>query len=126
MEGVYTLYLDGGWTTVSPGDDGGWPQAPDDVRAALVAVESSDWRQGVPGPVIGVGHSVGGQLALLSADLLDAVVALAPATDAARAAGDRQDFCSPHGRDHVAAIDPQNPAWATARNWMESGWTQSP
>jgi dipeptidyl aminopeptidase/acylaminoacyl peptidase len=39
----------------------------------------------ISGPIIGIGHSVGGQLALLAAPLLDAVVALAPVTDVARA-----------------------------------------
>ncbi|GAA2179833.1 alpha/beta hydrolase [Brooklawnia cerclae] len=59
---------------------GAWPIVRDDVRAATAALRS--W---VRGPrLIGVGHSVGGELVLLAADLLDAVVGLAPVTDTAR------------------------------------------
>lgn len=66
------------------GNGGGWPTTGDDVRAAVAAVAATSWREQCKGPVIGVGHSVGGQLALLAVDLLDAVVALAPVTDVAR------------------------------------------
>lgn len=66
------------------GNGGGWPTTGDDVRAAIAAVAATRWRKQYEGPMIGVGHSVGGQLALLTADLLDAVVALAPVTDVAR------------------------------------------
>lgn len=66
------------------GNGGGWPTTGDDVRAAVAAVAATSWREQCEGPVVGVGHSVGGQLALLAADLLDAVVALAPVTDVAR------------------------------------------
>lgn len=38
----------------------------------------------VHGPIISVGHSVGGQLALLTSDRVDAVVVLAPVTDVVR------------------------------------------
>lgn len=51
------------------------------VAAALQAVRDRGW--GGP-PVVAVGHSVGGQLALLTADLVDTVVALAPVTDLVR------------------------------------------
>ena len=66
------------------GDGGSWPSTMEDVRAALDALAASAWRSGHPGPVVGVGHSAGGQLALLAADRLDAVAALAPVTDCAR------------------------------------------
>ncbi|EMY33152.1 esterase family protein [Arthrobacter crystallopoietes BAB-32] len=66
------------------GNGGGWPETGQDVRSAVAAVAATRWRQSHPGPLVGVGHSVGGQLALLTADLLDAVVALAPVTDTGR------------------------------------------
>lgn len=66
------------------GNGGGWPVTIEDIRSAIHAVTESPWCTAVPGPVVGVGHSVGGQLALLAAQGLDAVVALAPVTDTAR------------------------------------------
>jgi acetyl esterase/lipase len=66
------------------GNGGGWPATGEDVRAAVAAIAASPWRERHAGPMIGIGHSVGGQLALLAADLMDAVVALAPVTDVAR------------------------------------------
>ncbi|NKX55705.1 prolyl oligopeptidase family serine peptidase [Arthrobacter sp. E918] len=66
------------------GNGGGWPATLDDVRAAIDAVTATPWRSSWDGPLVGIGHSVGGQLALLTADRLDAAVALAPVTDAAR------------------------------------------
>lgn len=78
-----------GWATANveyrrSGNGGGWPDTLEDVQAALRTLAAHDWRQGFGGPTIGIGHSVGGQLALLSAQQLDAVVALAPVTDAVR------------------------------------------
>lgn len=63
------------------GAGGGWPTVLDDVRAAIEAVTSL-----APSntPVVAVGHSAGGQLALLSGGRLDGVVALAPVTDVFR------------------------------------------
>jgi dipeptidyl aminopeptidase/acylaminoacyl peptidase len=66
------------------GNGGGWPTTGEDVKSAIAAVAATPWRQKHRGPMIGIGHSVGGQLALLAADRLDAVVALAPVTDVAR------------------------------------------
>ncbi|NVN00242.1 alpha/beta fold hydrolase [Arthrobacter sp. SDTb3-6] len=66
------------------GNGGGWPETIEDVRAAVRAITGTPWCRAAPGPVVGVGHSVGGQLALLAASGLDAVVALAPVTDTAR------------------------------------------
>jgi len=68
----------------SGGNGGGWPATGADVKSAIAAVAATPWREKHLGPMIGIGHSVGGQLALLAADRLDAVVALAPVTDAAR------------------------------------------
>lgn len=66
------------------GADGGWPLTLRDVEAAVAAVREDAARRREDGPVISVGHSVGGQLALLTASAVDAVVALAPVTDIAR------------------------------------------
>jgi len=63
---------------------GGWPQTGNDVRAGFETARIFAREQGDNFPLIAIGHSVGGQLALLGADLLDAVVALAPVTDVAR------------------------------------------
>jgi acetyl esterase/lipase len=77
-----------GWATVNVeyrrGPQAVWPTPLEDVRAACRV--AADWaaRASVPGPLIGVGHSVGGQLALLAGEPLDGVVALAPVTDAFR------------------------------------------
>lgn len=55
-----------------------------DARSALETVVDHLRRSGPDVPVVSVGHSVGGQLALLTASSADAVVALAPVTDLAR------------------------------------------
>lgn len=78
-----------GWATANVeyrrnGNGGGWPTTLEDVHTALGCLAAHEWRRGIDGPLIGIGHSVGGQLTLLSADQLDAVVALAPVTDAVR------------------------------------------
>ncbi|WP_431473806.1 alpha/beta hydrolase family protein [Ornithinimicrobium sp. W1665] len=54
-------------------------------------------------PVVSVGHSVGGQLALLTAGQVDAVVALAPVTDLARTREERL------GEDAVRGVIPEPP-----------------
>lgn len=66
------------------GNGGGWPATGADVGSAIAAISASSWRERNAGPLIGIGHSVGGQLVLLAADQMDAVVALAPVTDVAR------------------------------------------
>lgn len=60
--------------------DGAWPIVRDDVRAAIATVREVFGDR----TLIGLGHSVGGELVLLAANQLDAIIALAPATDAAR------------------------------------------
>lgn len=64
------------------GTGGEWPRALDDVRAGIARIVESipDRRL----PVTSLGHSAGGQLGLLAADLVDEVVALAPVTDLVR------------------------------------------
>ncbi|WP_217697876.1 alpha/beta hydrolase family protein [Sinomonas mesophila] len=64
--------------------EGRWPVPEEDVRAAIAAVLGSAWAGRHAGPRVSLGHSVGGQLALLTAEAVDAVVALAPVTDVPR------------------------------------------
>ncbi|MFF0147848.1 prolyl oligopeptidase family protein [Amycolatopsis sulphurea] len=80
---------DAGWRVVNieyrriDGDTGGWPLTFDDVRTAI--------RTAAPGaPSVAIGHSAGGQLALLAgkAESLSGVVALAPITDVPRCAAE--------------------------------------
>lgn len=78
-----------GWATANVeyrrgGNGGGWPTTLEDVHAALHSLATHEWRQRIDGPLIGIGHSVGGQLTLLSVDQMDAIVALAPVTDVVR------------------------------------------
>jgi acetyl esterase/lipase len=75
---------DRGWAVANAeyrrvGTGGGWPATVEDAAGAIDVVRAT-----APGPVVLVGHSVGGQLALLHAARADAVVALAPVTDLAR------------------------------------------
>jgi acetyl esterase/lipase len=90
MDPLVERFHRAGWDVVNSeyrrtgSDGGGWPQTLEDVQAALdIALTGS------PPPVVLVGHSAGGQLALLLAKSrpdIDAVVALAPVTDVQRAA----------------------------------------
>ena len=89
------------------GNGGGWPQTLDDVQAAIRLVRSSNFCLAHSTPVVGIGHSVGGQLALLAGKQLDAIVALAPVTDVART-----------DREHLGED--------AASEFMNSSWTQSP
>ena len=71
------------------GDGGGWPQTLDDVLAAVHTLTSGPLKVESSSIAV-VGHSAGGQLALLTAKTarLAAVVALAPITDLARCAAE--------------------------------------
>jgi acetyl esterase/lipase len=71
------------------GNGGGWPGTGQDVAQAMALVRKHwrSWNGAVP--FVAVGHSVGGQLALLNAAAADAVVALAPVTDVARVDDER-------------------------------------
>lgn len=71
--------------------EAGWSAMRDDLTSALAAVRSdvsgpgsSEPSSGSRSRLVVVGHSVGGQLALLGGDEGDAVVALAPVTDIVR------------------------------------------
>lgn len=66
------------------GRDNAWPAPLDDVRTALELVAATQRAESIGGPIICIGHSVGGQLALLTSGLTDGVVALAPVTDVER------------------------------------------
>lgn len=77
-----------GWATANVeyrrGPQAVWPTPLEDVRAACRTIAEWAVSASIPGPLIGVGHSVGGQLALLAGSPLESVVALAPVTDAPR------------------------------------------
>jgi acetyl esterase/lipase len=75
---------DRGWTVANAeyrrvGTGGGWPATVEDAASAIGLA-----REAGPGPLVVIGHSVGGQLALVHAARADAVVALAPVTDLVR------------------------------------------
>ncbi|MBV1779017.1 S9 family peptidase [Paeniglutamicibacter sp. ABSL32-1] len=77
-----------GWITANieyrRGAGGPWPDPLRDTAAALGSLNAMMRRESIPGPLVSVGHSVGGQLALLTARLANGVVALAPVTDVKR------------------------------------------
>lgn len=85
--------LANGWVVANieyrRGSAGPWPTPLEDCRAALDVIRAHRRALRVRGPIISIGHSVGGQLALLSAQQVDAVVALAPVTDVVRTYHDR-------------------------------------
>ena len=84
MRGLAQSLAAAGWDVVNVeyrrGPQAVWPAPLDDVVAACALARSLRRT----GPLVVVGHSVGGQLALLAGARADAVVALAPVTDAAR------------------------------------------
>jgi dipeptidyl aminopeptidase/acylaminoacyl peptidase len=55
-----------------------------DVSTAVQSALNWSAESGHPGKVVGIGHSVGAQLGMLTMGLLDAFVALAPVTDLPR------------------------------------------
>ena len=75
----------------SVGNGGGWPITLDDVLAGIRCAKDARPQWCAAGAVVTVGHSVGGQLALLAAHLADAVVALAPVTDVRRVDAEELD-----------------------------------
>ncbi|MCU1525838.1 MAG: alpha/beta hydrolase [Microbacteriaceae bacterium] len=88
MSGLTARFAEAGWDVVNleyrrtGGDGGGWPQTFEDVTAALDLTLSGGTR-----PVVLMGHSAGGHLALLAARYrsdVTGVVALAPVTDLVR------------------------------------------
>ena len=81
--------LAAGWTVANleyrRGAEASWPTPIDDVTAGWARARAA---AGVTGASVLIGHSVGGQLALLCADA-DAVVGLAPVTDLERTHAER-------------------------------------
>lgn len=88
MEPLAESLVRNGWMVANieyrRGAEGRWPAPLDDCREALAFVGKIRRDREIPGPLISIGHSVGGQLALLTANAVDAVVALAPVTDVER------------------------------------------
>ncbi|MGO2053058.1 hypothetical protein CIK76_15945 [Glutamicibacter sp. BW80] len=88
MQPMLEDLLQAGWSVANVeyrrGPEHAWPMPSSDVAAAIRLVRSTLRDQGREQHVVLVGHSVGGQLALLNADLADSVVGLAPVTDAAK------------------------------------------
>ncbi|MDJ0316067.1 alpha/beta hydrolase family protein [Arthrobacter antibioticus] len=99
----------------SVGNGGGWPLTLDDVRSAIQCAKDARPQWCANCPVVNVGHSVGGQLALLVADLADAVVGLAPVTDVRRVDAEELDdnaasgFMGGHYADLSDAYDLASP-----------------
>lgn len=88
MHPLVPAFLERGWRVAVPeyrriGSGGGWPATADDVGAALAALPGAG-QDDDGGPVLLVGHSAGGHLALVHSGVADAVVALAPVTDLVR------------------------------------------
>lgn len=89
MHALARYFVAQGWAVANieyrRADCGGdWPAILEDVNSAFSAARAYAADQGVSGPVVGVGHSVGGQLVLLAAQHQDVVIALAPVTDVVR------------------------------------------
>jgi acetyl esterase/lipase len=84
-----------GWLTANveyrriDGDGGGWPQTLTDVLEAIDAV-LAEHPDRIGGPVVTIGHSAGGHLALLASSVraVSAAIGLAPVTDVARCAAE--------------------------------------
>ncbi|MFF5794527.1 alpha/beta hydrolase family protein [Paeniglutamicibacter sp. NPDC012692] len=86
MDAMVSDLLDGGWAVANVeyrrgSENSTWPEPAEDVALAIETLANSQW---AGGPRIAIGHSVGGQLALLANAGVDAVVALAPLTDITR------------------------------------------
>ncbi|WP_315913196.1 alpha/beta hydrolase [Arthrobacter sp. lap29] len=75
----------------SVGNGGGWPVTLQDVHAGIQCAKDERPQWCAAGAVVSIGHSAGGQLALLAAHLVDAVVALAPVTDVRRVDAEELD-----------------------------------
>ncbi|MFQ4150195.1 alpha/beta hydrolase [Arthrobacter sp. LAPM80] len=99
----------------SVGNGGGWPATLEDVLAGIQCAKDARPQWCAAGAVVNVGHSVGGQLALLAAHHADAVVALAPVTDVRRVDAEELDdnaalgFMGGHYADMPAAYDLASP-----------------
>ena len=112
MSGLAAYLVDRGWKVANieyrrTGTGGEWPVAMKDVRAAINTV-SQQHRESHPGArSIVIGHSAGGHLALLAADLVDGVVALAPVTDMVRC--DEEGLGEDAAREFMRSSNRENP-----------------
>lgn len=91
MHRLADFFLAEGWAVANMeyrrADCGGaWPHIINDVNQAFIAIREQAIQKQITGLLVGVGHSVGGQLVLLAAQQQDLVIALAPVTDVARTA----------------------------------------
>lgn len=91
MHPLADFFLGQGWAVANleyrRGDCGGdWPHIIEDVKTAFESIRQRAAEKQITGPIVGIGHSVGGQLVLLAAAQQDVVIALAPVTDVARTA----------------------------------------
>ncbi|SMY04213.1 Acetyl esterase/lipase [Brevibacterium sp. 239c] len=88
MAPMAKLLVADGWAIANVeyrrGPDSPWPIPSIDVRTAVREIRAVAATESISGPLIFIGHSVGGQLCLLNSDCSDALVALAPVTDTAR------------------------------------------
>ncbi|MGO4146040.1 alpha/beta hydrolase family protein [Paenarthrobacter sp. YAF11_1] len=86
-----------------------------DVSTAVQSALGWSAESGYPGNVIGIGHSVGAQLGMLTMDLLDAFVALAPVTDLPRThseslgEGAVEGFIGDHTEDLPTLLETYSP-----------------
>lgn len=93
LEKLAAALVEQGWAVANieyrRADCGGdWPVILDDVVAAMQFVTHHAQQQGYAQKTVSIGHSVGGQLVLLAAQQVDAVIALAPVTDVVRTYND--------------------------------------
>lgn len=88
MDPLFASFREQGWAVVNieyrRGPQNPWPIPLNDVELAVFSVLQSDWASKIGGPRAIVGHSVGGQLALLANTTNHVVVALSPVTDIRR------------------------------------------
>ena len=87
MDPLVLEFTSRGWTVANieyrRGSDG-WTALHEDLGAAIAAVRAEAGSVATDAPLAIIGHSVGGQLALLAGREGDALVALAPVTDLVR------------------------------------------
>lgn len=91
MHPLTDFFLEQGWAVANleyrRGNCGGdWPHILEDVLQGFQSVRQQMQQRQLRGPLVGIGHSVGGQLVLLAAQEQDYVIALAPVTDVSRTA----------------------------------------
>ncbi|ARJ51368.1 alpha/beta hydrolase [Staphylococcus lutrae] len=82
MDPMIDFLIESGYSVVNieyrRGTSHPWPIPSEDVAAAVEHFKVSEYQ---PQHLVGIGHSVGGQLVLLNATLFQQVIAFAPVTD---------------------------------------------